>query len=230
MEFLSEYRRFQRMDSEALLPATERDLYAILDEKTATMGYEPHYTYHCAWACRELAQAKPSLHVDISSSMAFVTMASAWVPVVHYDFRIPEIVLSGLTVGQADLCALDMKSNSLESVSCLHVLEHVGLGRYGDPLNPRGDRCAAEELARVLAPGGLLLVVVPVGRSRVNFNAHRVYALPQVLGMFPGLILKSFSLIPDDSKAGMIQNPPEDLVASQEWGCGCFVFRKPGAH
>jgi hypothetical protein len=51
-----------------------------------------------------------------------------------------------------------------------------------------------------------------------------------VLGMFPGLTLKSFSLIPDDYKAGMIQNPSEDLVASQQWGCGCFVFSKPGAH
>jgi SAM-dependent methyltransferase len=142
----------------------------------------------------------------------------------------PEIVLPGLTVGQADLCALDMKSNSLESVSCLHVLEHVGLGRYGDPLDPRGDRRAAEELTRVLAPGGLLLMVVPVGRSRVNFNAHRVYSLPQVLGLFPGLTLKSSSLIPDDPRAGMIENPPEDLVARQAWGCGCFVFSKPAAH
>lgn len=226
LEFLSEYRRFRRMDSEALLPTTERGLYAILDEKTATMQYEPHYTYHSAWACRELARAKPLLHIDIFSSIAFVTM----VPVMHYDFRMLEIVLPGLTVRQADLCALDMESNSLESVSCLHVLEHIGLGRYGDPLNPRGHRRAAEELSRVLAPGGLLLVAVPVGRSRVNFNAHRVYAFPQVLGMFPGLTLKSFSLIPDDYKAGMIQNPSEDLVASQQWGCGCFVFSKPGAH
>jgi hypothetical protein len=25
-----------------------------------------------------------------------------------------------------------------DSLSCLHALEHFGLGRYGDPIDPRG--------------------------------------------------------------------------------------------
>lgn len=226
-QFLGEYRKFQKMDAAAELPSLEADLYPIMDQKTATMRYDPHYTYHCAWACRVLAATKPENHIDISSSIAFVTMASAWMPIEHYDLRTPEITLPGLTVGTADLTNLKFKTDSVRSLSCLHVLEHVGLGRYGDALDPNGDCKAAGELARVLAPAGQLLMVVPVGRPRVNFNAHRVYSYEHVLKLFSGLSLDSVSLICDNHKTGIIDNPPIELISKQEWGCGCFVFKKP---
>jgi len=70
------------------------------------MLYEPHYTYHCAWACRILSDSKPARHVDISSSLQFAAMASAWIPIAHYDFRAPQIVLSNLALGTADLTRL----------------------------------------------------------------------------------------------------------------------------
>jgi hypothetical protein len=57
----------------------------------------------------------------------------------------------------------------------MHVIEHIGLGRYGEALDPDGDLKAIRELVRVLAAGGNLLVVVPVGRPRIQFNAHRIY-------------------------------------------------------
>jgi SAM-dependent methyltransferase len=227
IEFKSDFIRFSAQLRHANLPKMDwRERYPCLDEKTPKMGYEPHYTYHCAWACRVLVSTSPRFHVDISSSLQFAAMASAWVPVHHMDFRRPDIVLSGLKTSTGSLLNLPLQSNSVASLSCMHVVEHVGLGRYGDPLNVWGDQQAANELSRVLAPGGNLLIVVPLGRPRINFNAHRVYSYEQALGLFSELQLKQFALIPDNFESGMIVDARPDVVNSQEWGCGCFVLTK----
>ena len=106
----------------------------------------------------------------------------------------------------------------------MHVLEHVGLGRYGETIDPDGDRKAARELSRVLAPGGILLLVVPVGKERLCFNAHRIYSPKSVPALFPDLHLNSFSYVDDNAKfheEEALQNAEQENYA-----CGCFFFRK----
>jgi SAM-dependent methyltransferase len=110
----------------------------------------------------------------------------------------------------------------------MHVVEHVGLARYGDPLDYDGDLKAIAELRRVVAPGGQLLFVVPMGgEARIQFNAHRIYTYRQVLSMFPGFDLVEFSLIPDEgSPLGLVRHAEEELADQQRYGCGCFWLRK----
>jgi hypothetical protein len=106
----------------------------------------------------------------------------------------------------------------------MHVIEHVGLGRYGDPLDPLGDEQAARELQRVLAHAGTLLMVVPVGVPRVCFNAHRIYSCDQVKTMFSYLRPLSFSLVTDAGE--FLADASDALADSQTYGCGCFEFTK----
>lgn len=193
----------------------------------AEQSFDRHYVYHTAWAARQVAALEPETHVDISSSLYFSSIVSAFVPVDFYDYRQPGLGLSNLTENFADLTHLSFRDESIHSLSCMHVLEHVGLGRYGDVLDPDADLAAAKELVRVLACGGTLLIAVPVGRPRVVFNAHRVYAAEQVQAMFEGLKLKKFALIPDSAdQGGLVENASFELANAQEYGCGCFVFGK----
>jgi hypothetical protein len=109
----------------------------------------------------------------------------------------------------------------------MHVVEHVGLGRYGDTMDPDGDLTAISELKRVTAQGGSLLFVVPVGKPRIQFNAHRVYDYEQVINYFKDFTLKEFALIPDgpdDDK--LIINATQEQSNQQSYGCGCFWFIK----
>jgi SAM-dependent methyltransferase len=70
------------------------------------------------------------------------------------------------------------------------VVEHVGLGRYGDSLDPFGSEKAFAELNRVLKPGGQLYISVPIGAdSRIYFNAHRCFSRAHVLALLPRLQL-----------------------------------------
>ncbi|MHB8117591.1 MAG: DUF268 domain-containing protein [Methanothrix sp.] len=136
--------------------------------------------------------------------------------------------MNNLSMGSADLLSLPFENASIDSLSCMHVVEHMGLGRYGDPLDPDGDLKAICELVRVLSPGGNLLFVVPVGGiPKVMFNAHRIYSYEQVVKYFHNLELVEFALIPDKSEiCGLILNPSTERVNQCNYACGCFWFRK----
>ena len=109
--------------------------WPILNEKNLPPLFDRHYFYHPSWAARVLAEIKPEKHVDISSILRFVGDLSAFIPVDYYEYNVPEIKLSGLTLNKVDLLKLPFKDESIRSLSCMHVVEHVGLGRYGDEID-----------------------------------------------------------------------------------------------
>lgn len=204
------------------------DRYPCVNDKGTTTSFDSHYLYHTAWAARKLVSLNPDVHVDFGSCLRFVSTVSAFIPIEFYDFRPPGIFLSNLNNTHADITELPFNDCSLNSISCMHVLEHIGLGRYGDPLCPDGDLKAASELVRVLSRSGNLLIVVPIsGKPRIKFNAHRIYSFSMVKDMFAKLSLVEFSLIPDDAKTkGIIYNATKELADMQTYGCGCFHFIK----
>ncbi len=230
--FSAELRAFEQMARESVqrFEFSRADLYPRMTDATATTGFDRHYVFHPAWAARILAQTRPDVHVDIASTLYFCTLVSAFVPVKFYDYRPANLDLENLSSESANLLALPFPTNSVKSLSCMHTIEHIGMGRYGDELDYNGDLKAMVELERVLAPGGNLLFVVPVGRPRIIFNAHRIYSYDQIAHSFANLTLKEFALIPDDEReGGLIRNASSAQANAQSYGCGCFWFQKAGA-
>ena len=228
--FKKDFRAFAALSSEAeaRFPVRWENRLPCLYDKTTATAFDRQYIYHPAWAARVLSVTKPDEHTDISSTLAFCTIISAFIPVKFYDYRPAELYLSGLVSEHVDLTALPFESGSLLSMSCMHTVEHIGLGRYGDPLDPEGDMKAIHELKRVLAPGGTLLFAVPLGKPKLMFNGHRIYSYDQIISYFAGLDLVQFSLILDDSEAeGFVENATRERADAQTYGCGCFWFRKP---
>lgn len=226
VEYWRDFRIFARLGAHAAprFNLRWRDRYPCLEDKTAQTDFDHHYLYHTAWAARVVAQIRPAYHVDISSSLYFCALVSAFVPVRFYDYRPAPLQLSQLTSDHADLMRLPFADESLTSLSCMHVVEHIGLGRYGDPLDPDADLKAVAELKRVLAPGGSLLFVVPIGRPKIAFNAHRIYAYDQVLQAFDDLQLRCFALV--DDPGNFIESGTRELADAQTYGCGCFWFQR----
>jgi hypothetical protein len=207
-------------------PFEKSDFHIVTHQKTEQINFDNHYLYHTAWAARKVREIGPVKHVDISSYTYFATILSAFIPVEYYDYRMLPVTLEQLTCGTADLYQLPFCDNSIPSLSCMHVVEHVGLGRYGDTPNYDGDLKAFRELSRVLAVNGDLLFVVPIGKPKIVYNAHRIYSYDQIIAAFRGLTLKEFALIPDDKFHGMIKDPDVSIVNAQSYGCGCFWFKK----
>lgn len=230
LHFISQYENLlvQEQATNPRFRLSHDSFFPCLDDATGETAFDRHYIYHPAWAMRIIKSINPERHIDISSTLHFCTMLSAVVPTDFYDYRPADVILDNLTSSFADLTRLPFQDNSVPSLSCMHTVEHIGLGRYGDVLDYDGDLKAIAELKRIIAPGGSLLFVVPLGReSVICFNAHRIYDKHQMLTLFNDMELVNFTLIPEDGKdGGLVSDPPDELLKRQFYGCGCFWFKK----
>lgn len=203
------------------------DTQPQLHDRTGATGVDAHYFYTNGWAMRRIVAQRPAQHVDVGSQTMFINLLSAVLPVTFVDYRPLEAHMEGLTNRSGDILNLPFADGSIASLSCLHVAEHIGLGRYGDPLNPDGTRQACAELQRMLAPGGNLYFAVPVGSPRVCFNAHRIHAPQTVLKYFAELELVELSGVHDDGR--FVERVGLDEFTESRYACGMFWFRK-GEH
>ena len=220
--FVRDFRAYRALGGRARW----RDAFPQLHDRLPSSPYDEHYFFQDVWAARRIAELAPGRHVDVGSRVDLVGFLTAVTEVVFVDIRPLPVELDRLESVAGSLLALPFEDRSLESLSCLHVAEHVGLGRYGDPLDPDGTRKAAAELQRVLAPGGQLLFSGPVGRPRVCFNAHRIHDPREIVAMFGELELVEFSGVDD---AGMFaRNRPLEELAGASYANGLFRFTRPG--
>jgi SAM-dependent methyltransferase len=217
---LSHYRRLANGQQVRL-----GDTYPCLADRMPRTPFDPHYFFQGAWLSRRLRDTKAEQHVDVGSSVIMLSVLSAQLPIVFVDYRPLRVALPGLTCVGGDLAQLPFAGGSVASLSCLHVVEHVGLGRYGDSINPQGSEQAMRELARVVRPGGHLFLSTPVGRERVCFNAHRVFDPRKIAQAFPGMHCLEFSVV-DDAGAFHERVDPAQY-ADLAYGCGMYMLVKP---
>jgi len=222
LSYVRDWWRYRRLEPAENVPLL--DLYPQVHDRRAFTAIDAHYFYANGWAMRRITAARPRVHVDIASQVMFVNLLAAALPVVFVDYRPLERTIEGLRPVGANILALPFRDDSIRSLSSLHVAEHIGLGRYGDPLDAMGTRKAAGELTRVLQPGGDLLFAVPVGRTRVCFNAHRVHDPQLILDYFGTLDLVEFSAV--DDQGNYTENADPRRYAQSEYACGLFRFRK----
>lgn len=226
--FLKSYVEWQRRAQ----PEWKADLGEIKsymkDRHDAAGSARGHYFLQDIWAAQRVFANSPKEHVDVGSRVdGFVAHVASFCPVKYVDIREMETGVPGLKGIEGTVCTLPFTDKSIASLSCLHVIEHIGLGRYGDPVDPEGWKIGLSELQRVLMPGGTLLVGTPCGRQRVVFHAHRVFSPTMIIESMPELELVEFSLIPDGRATAWIENADIEHACSLEYGCGLFVFRRP---
>lgn len=222
LSFFSDLRQYKRMEGAEDIAA--RNLYPILDEKTSTTAFDTHYFYQDIWAFRKVLESGVKSHVDVGSKVDYVGFLSTITQVTFIDIRPLITDLPSLDSKSGSILGMPFTDGSVTSLSCLHVAEHIGLGRYGDPLDPLGTVKACRELQRVLAPAGNLYFGLPIGSPRVCFNAHRIHSTDQILEYFSGLKLVEFSFV--DDKGRFKQNVPLESARDAKYGCGLFHFTK----
>ena len=185
-----------------------------------------HYFFQDLWAARKIYSQRPQKHVDIGSRIdGFVAHLLVFMPVDVVDIRELHSDVEGMSFCRADATDLSgFEDNAVVSLSSLHAVEHFGLGRYGDRVDPEACFKAMRGLARVLKPGGRLYFSVPIGKERVQFNAHRIFSPFTILDNFGNLKLISFSAVDDTGKFDPQATVNKYIDA--EYSCGLFEFTK----
>jgi SAM-dependent methyltransferase len=225
--FFNNWRRYRRANTRPSLRVRASELHYCTNERFVQAGSaQGHYFHQDIWAARHVYSRGVKHLVDVGSRVdGFIGHVLPFCNVCYVDLRPLTASVPGMEFRQGSILALPFATDSVEIVTCLHVIEHIGLGRYGDPINPEGSFLAARELCRVLKPGGILLIGTPVGRERLCFDAHRIFDPATVVEMFHGLQMEEFSLVNDEGLE-IILNTSFEKARRCSYGCGLFVFRK----
>ena len=205
------------------------EFYPCLADRTKTTPIDPQYFYQAVWAFKKISSQLAGVHVDVGSEVGFVGMLSTIINVEFVDIRPLPVHLDNLVCRKGSIVELPYPDASVESASSMHVIEHIGLGRYGDPIDPDGSRKACRELARILAAKGSLYVSIPIGSPRVKFNGLRVFSVDEILGYFQGLTLKEMAMVDNFGKFHWKVDPEKiafDEQAGEDFALGCFHFVK----
>ena len=196
------------------------DLYPRLGDKTGNTPLDTIYFLQNAWCAEKIFANRPEQHFDIGSDARFIGIISQFVLTTMVDIRPLPIELSGLDFVRGDITALPFKDGEIKSASSICVIEHIGLGRYGDPLDPFGSEKAADELKRILAENGNLYISLPVDEeNKTYFNAHRAFTREYVLDLFAPLKLVEEKYIYGNEMT-------EGYDPQKGFGTGLFHFKK----
>lgn len=194
------FDQFKKMSEASSNPMPFGKPWFILTDYSSTAGfYEATYTPQDIWGARLVHQHKPGMHFDIGSRFdGFITHCLVFTKVTYLDIRPLPISLENLTFLKTDATTLaEIPDRSIRSLSALHSIEHFGLGRYGDEIDPDAHIKAMKSIQRVLAVGGNLYFSVPIGIERIVFNAHRIYAPKTITHLFEELELVEFRTVPN---------------------------------
>jgi len=185
-----------------------------------------HYFWQDLWGAKKVYQLGCSKHYDIGSRLdGFIAHCLPFCEVTMLDIRPLNVPISGLSFIQANCMNMpQIPDGSIASLSCFHAVEHFGLGRYGDPVDPEGHTKAISEMKRIISANGDILFSVPVGIQRLEFNGHRIFDPMTIIGLFDGFDLVEFSVIDDEDY--FHQSVAPESFRNINYGCGLFHFCK----
>ena len=200
--------------------------------------YEEGGTTNSEYFWQDLVVAKkvfernPRRHVDIGSRVdGFIAHVASFREIEVFDVRPVSAQVPGVTFRQADIMnPVSEMAGCCDSLSCLHALEHFGLGRYRDPIDPEGFRAGLRAMSSFLEEGGTLYLSVPIGVERVEFNAHRVFDPSTILDLATksSLRIDSLCVISDRSRCSEVVPTAGELaeLATKQYSLGVFTFTK----
>ena len=217
-EKLNELKKFENNPK-----FTKIAYFPCLSDNISYTPLEPTYFFQDSWAAKHIFNLKPTHHYDVGSSAKTMGILSQFTPVTMIDIRPIELELPNLFFRKGSILALPFEDNSLETISSLCVVEHIGLGRYGDDIDTFGSVKAIRELKRVLKVGGIILFSVPIDdENKIYFNAHRAFTRDYILELF-----QDFKVLDEKYHYGLKVYDEYDPIKG--FGTGLYMLQKQGS-
>jgi hypothetical protein len=198
------------------------------DHKNNSGSYDLQYFYQDLLVASYIFKANPTKHLDIGSRIdGFVANVASYRKIEVFDIRSNKFNLENISFKQIDLTNIDNKYiNYTDSLSCLHTIEHFGLGRYGDDLDPKGHIKGFENLIKLLKPNGTLYISVPVAsKTKTYFNSERVFHPKEIFNWSDKLKFVKFDLINEKGEV-FLNYDFNNFPINSHYSCGIYTFKK----
>jgi SAM-dependent methyltransferase len=232
--FLKDYRDIRRQAKQSGMVFPFGNFYPCIEDRYEKSGVASgHYFHQDLLVANRIFINKPGKHVDIGSRIdGFVAHVASFRGIEVFDIRELTAMIPNVNFRRLDITNRDfVLSDYCDSVSCLHALEHFGLGRYGDRVDYNGHLLGWENIYKMLKKGGKCYFSVPLGKQRIEFNAHRVFSVEYLVNVMIGSRYKidSFSYVND--QGNLVRNALLDEGSvkdsfSLNYGCGIFELSK----
>lgn len=230
--YIRDYRKLKnQLKNQNIFPITQFRPF-LFEKKDSSGVASGDYFHQDLFVARRIFESNPTKHVDVGSRIdGFVAHVACFREIEVFDIRPLKSGVKTIKFVQADL--MQMKPELFEctdSLSCLHTIEHFGLGRYGDTVDSDGHLKGLDALYKMLKTGGKFYFSTPIGKQRIEFNAHRVFSVKYLLNLFSDkYYVESFSYVDDKGfmheKVNLIQ-ADIDVNFSCFYGCGIFELIK----
>ncbi len=221
------YNKLNMREDFAYNPDYRLEVVLDRNRKVSTNG---SYFWQDLWAAKKIYTNRVQKHYDIGSRVdGFIGhLLSFNQDVTSIDIRPLETSIEGFDFVCADATNLStIDDGIIESLSALCSLEHFGLGRYGDVIDPEACFKCFHAIQRKMKSGGLVYISVPIGKEHLEFNAHRVFYPQTVIKEFDQMDLVEFS-----SCYGNLYEEKIDIHKYDDWDkkggerFGLFMFMK----
>ena len=225
--YISNLREFKRIGGQVT------NLYPIISDFNEQAGSaRGHYFHQDLLVASFVNRANPERHIDIGSRIdGFVAHVASFRRIDVMDVRkLDNAGHENIAFFQADLTDPNSAhENITDSISCLHAIEHFGLGRYGDPLDPNGHIKGFNNILRMLKENGMLYISFPISnQNEVHFNGLRLFKVDDIFGWVKSdykLDLLRFDYVDDNGNLHRDVNIKTEVI-DVENGCGIYTFRK----
>lgn len=231
--FLKEYGELKRQARQKSNGFPFGNFYPCFEDRSQESGVASgHYFHQDLLVAGQIFKNNPLKHVDVGSRVdGFVAHVASFREIEVFDIRKLTNSINNIKFVQADFMNENFNiTDYCDSLSCLHALEHFGLGRYGDKINYNGHLMGWNNLHKILKKNGKLYFSVPIGKQRIEFNAHRVFSIATLLQMMEGRYqIDLFSYVNDAGeliKDATINEKSIHDNFSCHYGCGIFELTK----
>lgn len=218
--FWKDYWRYRSQKKNEKFKLSIYDIWPYTEDRSNSTPLDPMYFYQDCWLAKKIFKNRPTHHYDVGSMAKTIGLLSQFVPITMIDIRPVELPLENLHFIKGTILKLPFADNSIESISSICVIEHIGLGRYGDPLDSFGSEKAIIEIQRVTKPGGKIYVTLPVDEeNKIYFNGCRAFTPEYIKSLFGNCELLEEKYIYGKESG-------EKYLAEKGFGVGMYDFRK----
>lgn len=205
-------------------------IFPIFTDRFESSGYlKGHYFHQDLMIAQKIFENKPANHLDIGSSIyGFVSHVASFRLIEVVDIRDNTSQTENIKFKKLDIMNFEPeKIQKYDSISCLHVVEHFGLGRYNDKINYNGHIVGLKNIAKINSENGFFYLSTPIGKATIYFNAHRVFNVNYILKIIePYYKLLEFHFVDDNGILWKNQNAVTFNSELLDYGCGIFILRR----